>query len=61
LSLCNNCINHPDKWEVSVFMLDIATCKAGHYVSQTDAAPVNHFFDKQGRLITTCKDHQKDK
>ena len=38
-------------------MLDATTCKAGHYVSQTDAAPLYQYFNKQGNLITVCEDY----
>ncbi|WP_275406331.1 hypothetical protein [Pseudodesulfovibrio sp. JC047] len=39
-------------------MLDATTCKADHYISQTDAAPRDQYFDKQGKKITNCQDYQ---
>lgn len=56
-SPCDNCKNNPEKWEVSVYCLDATTCNAGHYISQTDAAPPTDYFDSKGKMITECEDY----
>ncbi|MBI9078340.1 MAG: hypothetical protein JEY79_01210 [Pseudodesulfovibrio sp.] len=55
-SPCENCKFHPDEWDISVFMLNKGTCKAGHSIHTTDATPPDMYFDETGKEINSCTD-----